>query len=200
MHYSIEENKRLIEEYPFLLPRNRFTDQVSSDYDYSYTELDQLPIGWRKLFGEAICKDIKKALLEQGEDALYEYRILQIKEKYGSLRWYDSNTSEKIQEIIYKYEHISKYTCINCGRFQVPMLDDGWISPWCFDCYSEYRQRRASYVNKILSTEQLQLEYNEDICEKHDNFDPIIRLLVYSRDAKVTKEYDCSDVLVKLNL
>ena len=31
-----EENKELIEKYPFLQPRNVFTDKVSGDYDYSY--------------------------------------------------------------------------------------------------------------------------------------------------------------------
>lgn len=38
-------NKKLITEYPFLLPRNLFSDKVSEDYDYSYTLLDLFPEG-----------------------------------------------------------------------------------------------------------------------------------------------------------
>lgn len=38
-------NKELVEEFPFLLPRNRFTGEVPKDYDYSYTELDAMPEG-----------------------------------------------------------------------------------------------------------------------------------------------------------
>ena len=34
-----ELNKKMVEEFPFLLPRNRWTDKVSEDYDYSYNEL-----------------------------------------------------------------------------------------------------------------------------------------------------------------
>lgn len=49
---SKEYNKQLVEKYPFLLPRNRWTGKVQEDYDYSYTELDGMPDGWRKAFGE----------------------------------------------------------------------------------------------------------------------------------------------------
>ena len=34
---DIEKNKELIKKYPFLLPRNVWTDKVPEDYDYSYT-------------------------------------------------------------------------------------------------------------------------------------------------------------------
>ena len=81
----IAENKRLVEEYPFLIPRNRFTDEIPDDYDYTYTELDDMPDGWRKAFGEQMCAEIKEAL---GPD-IYDYRVIQIKEKYGC---YDDQT------------------------------------------------------------------------------------------------------------
>ena len=29
-------NKELIERYPFLLPRNRWTGEIPEDYDYDY--------------------------------------------------------------------------------------------------------------------------------------------------------------------
>ena len=41
----VKENKKLIEEFPFLLPKNRFTGEVISDYDYEFTELDSMPSG-----------------------------------------------------------------------------------------------------------------------------------------------------------
>ena len=47
----IERNKKLIEEYPFLMPRNVFTDKIDPEYDYSYIlGVDDLPKGWKKLF------------------------------------------------------------------------------------------------------------------------------------------------------
>lgn len=92
-------NKELIERYPFLLPRNVWTDKVDEDFDYSWTLLDEMPDGWRKAFGEMVCEEIRNELLRFGEKALEEYRIEQIKEKYAC---YDPET-EVLTEDGWKY-------------------------------------------------------------------------------------------------
>ncbi len=43
MQSNKESNQKLIERFPFLMPRNRWTGEVPEDYDYSYTELDSMP-------------------------------------------------------------------------------------------------------------------------------------------------------------
>lgn len=53
----------------------------------SYTELDAMPDGWRKVFGIQMCKEIKQELKKY--NYLYKYRITQIKEKFGC---YDEKT------------------------------------------------------------------------------------------------------------
>jgi hypothetical protein len=122
-----KKNRELVARYPFLLPRNRFTGEVSKDYDYSYTELDDMPTGWRNLFGEKMCEEIKKALGSELEN----YRIMQIKEKFGSLRWYDNGASQEVYDIISKYERLSEITCISCGEPATIITSKGWISPYC---------------------------------------------------------------------
>ena len=130
-----EYNKQLVEKYPFLLPRNRWTGKVPEDYDYSYTELDAMPYGWRKTFGEQMCEEIKQELEEN--NLLDQYRISQIKEKYGELCWYDFGCTKKIlKEIIPKYEKLSTHTCIKCGK-PATKVTLGWISPYCDDCCPE---------------------------------------------------------------
>lgn len=93
-----------------------------------------MPEGWRAAFGEKMCEEIKQALLaEGGETALHEYRIADIKEKYGSLRWYGYFDSEAVDKIIRKYELISMNTCIVCGK-EATRVTTGWISPYCDEC------------------------------------------------------------------
>ena len=46
MQSNKESNQKLIERFPFLIPRNHWTGKVPEDYDYSYTELDSMPDGW----------------------------------------------------------------------------------------------------------------------------------------------------------
>jgi len=123
---TIKRNKTLIEKYPFLLVRHRMTAEVHPDYDYTYTELDSMPSGWRKAFGIRMCDEIKEALGDQ----LHDYRITDIKEKYGSLRWYDAGANEEVYKVISKYEEISSVTCISCGK-PATKITKGWITPVC---------------------------------------------------------------------
>ena len=61
------ENRRLCERYPFLIPWNRYSGMLITEgmtrdgywpgspkerprYDWSYTELDEMPEGWKKAF------------------------------------------------------------------------------------------------------------------------------------------------------
>lgn len=122
-------NKELIEKYPFLLPRNRFTGEIPEDYDYSWTELDAMSDGWRKAFGIDMCEEIRIAL----GDYVEKYRITQIKEKYGELRWYDFGAPEGVEEIINKYTKLSRKTCIICGK-PATRVSIGWIMPFCDEC------------------------------------------------------------------
>lgn len=131
-------NKELVRKYPFLLPRNRWDDEVPEDYDYSYTELDAMPDGWRKAFGEKMCEEISDALTKDG--ALYDYRILQIKEKWGSLRWYDYGATDSVYQIVGRYESLSSKICINCGS-PATKLTTGWIMPVCDECASKMEKR-----------------------------------------------------------
>lgn len=141
------ENKRLCKRYPFLIPRHVWTDEImwkgpKRDWrytkPYSYTELDCMPPGWRKAFGEQMCEEIREALIEA--NYLYKYRIVQIKEKYGGLRWYDNGAPKKVQDIIDKYWEISERTCINCGK-PATKISTGWICPYCDKCADKISYR-----------------------------------------------------------
>lgn len=100
----------------------------------TYTELDDMPDGWRKAFGIQMCKEISRELIyAYGIRGLFRYRIMQIKEKFGTLRWYDGNSADGVFRVIDKYEDKSYHTCISCGKPAV-WLSTGWISPYCNEC------------------------------------------------------------------
>ena len=120
------ENKRLCDKFPFLIPAEKW-----SDWNYEFTELDDMPSGWRKAFGEQMCEEIMDEL--NANNMVDNYQIAQIKEKYGTLRWYDNGFTEHGKEILDKYEELSKHTCISCGK-PATLISRGWISPWCYEC------------------------------------------------------------------
>ena len=135
----IEHNKELIEEYPFLKLKDNLDDMMT------YTWLDDMPIGWRVAFGEQMCKEIKEELLKHNE--LDSYEIVDIKEKFGGLRWYDNSNLPGLQVIIAKYAVLSETTCIVCGK-PAEWVSTGWISPYCDDCATKQAKAQGVDINK----------------------------------------------------
>lgn len=123
MDMTKEQNKKLIERYPFLLPHNRWTDKVPEDYDY----------------------------------------ITQIKEKFGSLRWYDHGCTEKmLREIIPKYENLSAYTCIRCGK-PATRITLGWICPFCDDCVPRGKNGETTGYYESMPIEEYYKECTDEL-------------------------------------
>ena len=129
-----EFNHNLIEKYPFLKPKYyQFDDEdVNNPYDYSWTLAEDIPKGWLLAFGEDLFKELKEAL----GDEIKDYRVLQIKEKFGQLRWYDTGASQAVDDVIDKFTNLSETTCIACGR-PAKYISKGWISPFCENCIGE---------------------------------------------------------------
>ena len=164
-------NKELIKRYPWLTPFNRFSGKLITDcagpngeegfwpgsptehpdYNYDFTELDNLPDGWRKAFGERMCEEIRKALIKN--NCLNDYYVAEIKEEYGGLRWYDYGAPAEVEEIIKKYTQLSYYTCIDCGQ-PATKISKGWNSPFCDKCakklddYMKFENIEEVYYNE----------------------------------------------------
>lgn len=203
---SIVNNIRLVIKYPFLLPRNRWNDKVTNwdwvwsnlkvgkikaalkyIYHFEYTELDSMPEGWRKVFGEQMCEDIKQELIRCSKIMgvnknilLKEYRILEIKEKYGTLRWYDNGSPimSKIDDIIKYYEDLSMCYCLRCGK-PVRYKTSGWIEYLCPECFSNYADKITGedlkeYKNKHrVSEKDIPIHRKLVLTVKGDNRDDI---------------------------
>ena len=141
------QNEELVEKYPWLKPRNEWTGEELKDYDYEFTLMDDIPEGWRIAFGDKMVQELDDLLKKY--NIRDEYRILQIKEKFGGLRWYDTGFPkegyDEYMEWLHKYEDLSFETCINCGK-PAKYFTKGWIVPICEDCAKKYK-----YEEKQLS-------------------------------------------------
>ena len=140
----------LCKKYPFLRIKNNWTHKKSG---YQMTELDMLPHGWKKAFGLNICEDLD-ALFKKSKTKNFakKYHITQIKEKYGSLRWYDNGVPQDILDeylvIIEKYGKISSVTCMDCGKSATMRCLCGWYEPLCDDCYNEFYNKKEESKNE----------------------------------------------------
>lgn len=140
-------NKELCEKYPFLIPRNVFTDEIPDDYDYSWTRVDEIEKGWQKLFLQ-MCEEIREPLIKA--DYLEKFRFSQLKEKWGHMCCYNFGAPQEVHDIIHKYERLSAKTCIRCGRPAIK-VSTGWIAPYCIYCAGDL----SRYMNFVDIDEEV---------------------------------------------
>lgn len=125
LEVSEEEKVELGKEYPFLVS------------DGGFNHMDDVPSGWLNIFKEFLPK-LKIRLIEI--DKLNEYKITQIKEKFGIIRVYDNFCDEKIIKLIQELEYKSEKTCIICGE-PATYVSLGWISPYCTECKNHIEKK-----------------------------------------------------------
>ena len=160
---TIQWRKGMIEQYPYLIPRNVFSGKVSEDYDYSYIVGEYcLPKGWFDLFLQ-MCEDIREPLERSGH--LNDFMFTQVKEKYGSMRLYNNGATSEVNEILDKYEFLSTQVCSECGKPATKMTV-GYICPYCDDCVEKCGEDIELADPVDIHTEYKRLRYGNGVKEE----------------------------------
>ena len=92
---------------------------------YQYMKFFDCGDGWYDLIND---------LSEKIEPILEEKSIIyatQVKEKYGTLRFYLSMETQEISDLIRKAEEESGYICEVCGKPGMITNEFGWIATLC---------------------------------------------------------------------
>jgi len=79
--------------------------------------------------------DIKAKKLLQNESI--KLKVFQIKEKFGTLRFYTNSVSEEELKRIRKAELDSSHVCEFCGK-EGKLRKTVWIKTLCDDCYKKF--------------------------------------------------------------
>lgn len=125
MKQELEE--KLFSDFPLLFERN--ADIRSSAMGWGFECGD----GWYYLIrdlAEELYPLVEKYRLVVDEYDCYPVAT-QVKEKYGTLRFYMSTATDEMHDIIDKYEALSAQTCEACGNPGSIDYTKGWLSPTC---------------------------------------------------------------------
>lgn len=121
-------NEEIIEKYPWTVSKDDYSGE-------NFCIIEDMPTGWRKAFGDEMLQEFDDLLTKY--DCKQDYHIVQIKEKFGELRWYDDGVPHEAYneyiKLIDKYTTKSIYTCIHCGK-PATCITCGWNMPFCNDC------------------------------------------------------------------
>ena len=136
---SPDHKRWLLMEYPWLnMDRGEAINYLDIKDDDVFTYIDCAPEGWAKLC-EDLCAELKVLFDSIG---FKDYSLCQVKEKFGSLRWYEGSgvpikIGDEYSKIMRKYEQLSEKTCCVCGA-PATKISRGWVCPFCDGCAEKF--------------------------------------------------------------
>jgi len=97
-------------------------------YDFSIGD------GWMKIVS-VLCRDIEKIRLTLPKKDAKEIYVKQVKEKFGSLRFYIGGGNDVMHNLIWNAENECARTCEDCGKpGEINRNKDGWLRCLCPVC------------------------------------------------------------------
>lgn len=133
---KIQEEKLIVEKYPFLHIRD-IDGNIDTESKFPMIPLE-IPDGWYKLFFQ-MCDDIKPILEKEG--STYDFRFIQVKEKYNRLICYYYDAPDAVEETIAKYREMAHLICTKCGNIAT-YVTKGYIASYCEDCFKNIKHRK----------------------------------------------------------
>lgn len=85
-------------------------------------------------------------IISTTEEEEWQVEAAQVKEKFGSLRFYINGGDDEIYGMINLAEHLSWHICENCGSIENIKHTTGWISTLCSKCFDIWEEKRGKPV------------------------------------------------------
>lgn len=95
---------------------------------------------------------------EQEKKIIPQVEAVQVKEKYGTLRFYVNQSNDTINNWISFAETMSSVTCEECGN---PGTQTGtsWIKTLCISCVDKQEERRSQFIQ---DSKQLKIKFMKE--------------------------------------
>jgi len=125
--------------------------------------------GWYNLIYN-LCKDIYDYFIEKYGKIPEYFNVVQVKEKFGSLRFYITQAPKEIHDMIYEAEKRSYFICENCGKECPQPTPDkeyksfyrdklSWIQTLCDECLESLIEERNLIKDDYISDYQKKIRY-----------------------------------------
>jgi len=99
--------------------------------------------GWNDLIDE-LCSKIEKLFNEKYKKQKKNFEVFQVKEKFGTLRFYVSSAPDEIFDLIDEYESLSSRTCEKCGEYGTLHTTNGWyLMTLCEPCFEKIENHKG---------------------------------------------------------
>lgn len=125
-----ELEQKLFNDFPHLYPRVKTPQESCMFFGFECAD------GWYDLIrelSEKMTKVIKKHMENEpyDKDEDFPFVATQVKEKFGTLRFYMSSMTDEMEDLIYDAEEKSANTCEICGDSGSLNEDGYWLEVRC---------------------------------------------------------------------
>lgn len=131
--------------------RKDFELRLAKDFPNLYTDMHgnmsqtcmawgiDTGLGWYGIICE-LSQKLENLIVAMPDDVRGEYKAAQVKEKFGTLRFYMTAETPEMSAVIREAEAASARTCEECGQ-EGKVRNSGWIRVLCDTC-SEKREKK----------------------------------------------------------
>lgn len=136
-----ELDRQLVEKYPKIFA-NRYADMQTTAMCWGFEHGD----GWYDII-DSLCANIQNHIdwQEKMGNEIAQVVAVQVKEKFGTLRFYYAGGDDYISGLVSMAESWSAVACEECGA-PGTQNDGGWIKTLC---ETHRREREERYENRI---------------------------------------------------
>ena len=120
---------KLMKDFPLLYGKPNPLYGIKLKFPFSFDVDD----GWFDLIYQ-LSKDIQRVIDNTPDHSLDDFVILQIKEKFGGLRYYVGAYTREIGDLIDEVEKKADHTCEICGKEGKLSSRAGWYKTVCKKC------------------------------------------------------------------
>jgi hypothetical protein len=122
--------------------KSRISD---AQFRHEYNEFKDIFLGWKRgwkklTWWRCLLIHYKEYKQRKEEVNLHEYKVsaVQVKEKFGGLRFYTSGNDDMVEGMIHMAEDLSYMTCEVCGQPGMMCNKGGWLKTLCPTCQEKY--------------------------------------------------------------
>lgn len=126
-----ELENQIFKAFPKLFPLGRNVDPMNSLIFFGLEIND----GWYDLI-----YNLSKQIDEIRKRDKIDVVVVQVKEKFGSLRYYTYGGNKKIWDLVSNSEKRSSEICEDCGK-KGHMRGTSWYKTLCDDCYAKWDRK-----------------------------------------------------------
>jgi hypothetical protein len=98
--------------------------------------------GWYQMLDELFGKI--QSIVDELPKGEFEFEVVQVKEKFGTLRVYCNYYVEDIEDLIETYSKISGHVCEVCGEDGKLQEENGWYKTVCDSHHKEWIKKGSA--------------------------------------------------------